>query len=219
MSEGPELRRESAAERDADLSGRRAAGGVMTDAECLARLAAGELEVLAELLARYQDRLVNLIYRLVRDWDTALDLGQEVFVRIHERAATFRPDGRAEAWIFTVAVNLARDHLRRQQRIVALGRRGAVAAEARRAPRSPSDALEQEELRAQVWRVLGEIPEGPRTLLLLRDFEEFAYEDLAVVLDCDLGTVKSRLHRARRVFEEHFNALFGRGTDGRDGRA
>ncbi|MEM7163987.1 MAG: sigma-70 family RNA polymerase sigma factor [Planctomycetota bacterium] len=182
-----------------------------TDADCLVAIAHGDERSFAEIVARYQDRVVNLIYRFVRDWDLALDVAQEAFLRILQRATTFRPEGNARSWILAVAVNLARDHLRtRKHRILSIHRPegglmgGLDDARSRSPLPTPADALQREELRAQVWEVLGELPDDPRTLLLLRDFEGLSYDELADVLNCELGTVKSRLHRARRQFAELF---------------
>ena len=202
------------AEKRSQPGGASVAPGGRTDSDCLVAIAQGDERSFAEIVARYQDRVVNLIYRFLRDWDLALDVAQETFLRILQRASTFRPDGNARSWILAVAVNLARDHLRtRKHRILSIHRSdGGLSAGLssaddslrRSAATTPAESLQREELKQQVWDVLGELPEEPRTLLLLRDFEGLSYEELTEVLGCGLGTVKSRLHRARRQFAEVF---------------
>lgn len=194
----------SSRQPESDFTNESADAPEWTDAECLVGVAQGQHPCFAELLTRYQSRVVNLIYRLVRDWDAALDLGQDAFLRIFQRASTFRPDGNATSWILAVAVNLARDHLRtRKRRILSFDR-----VETERPPRAsatPPELLEREETRHRVREVLDELPEFPRLILLLRDFEGLSYDALAEFFDCEVGTVKSRLHRARRQFEEVYN--------------
>ena len=176
-----------------------------SDSDCLVGIARGEQACFTEILRRYQDRVVNLVYRLVGDWDMALDLGQEVFLRIYRRASTFRPEGNAASWILAVAVNLARDHLRnRRQRILYLDRLEVGSTPGRSAPASPSERLEREETRQQVRRVLEQLPEVARTILVLRDFEGLSYQEMGEILNCEVGTVKSRIHRARKQFEQLF---------------
>ena len=184
----------------------------LSDAECLVRIAAQDAHAFTELLRRYQDRVVNLVYRMLGDWDTALDVAQDAFLRIHQRATTFRPEGNAKSWILTVAVNVARDHLRRKPRIVFLEHFEATAGEGGRgrgtpASHTPPELLEQEELRARVREAVARMAEFPRTVLLLRDFEGLAYDEIAEVLECEIGTVKSRIHRARKQFQEIFEEL------------
>lgn len=179
-----------------------------SDGDCLVGIAMGDHACFNELLSRYQDRVVNLINRLVGDWNMALDLGQEVFLRIHRRASTFRPEGNARSWILAVAVNVGRDYLRsRRQRILYLDRvEGMPTLDTGRAgPATPPEILEREELRQRVHEVLQDLPEFHRTMLVLRDFEGLSYLEMGEIFSCEVGTVKSRLHRARKQFEELFN--------------
>ncbi len=183
-------------------------GERVTDADLLVAIATGDAHAFTELLRRFQDRVVNLVYRMVGNWDTALDLGQDAFLKIHRRAETFRPEGNAPSWILAVAVNVARDYLRGGKRILYLDRMDIAGdgndGRGRSAPETPSEQLEREERRELVHRVLAELPEFPRTMLLLRDFENMSYQDISEILGCEVGTVKSRIHRARKQFEELF---------------
>lgn len=185
-----------------------APGAGRATAECLARIARGETQGLVDLVHAEQARIVNVLHRMVGDFDHALDLAQETFLRIHARVATFRPDGNAPGWVLAVAVNLARDHLRRRRGV---RHRPAVSLEGLAEPAgraswddSPHERIERAELGRRVWEVLDSLPELPRTIILLRDHEGLDYETLAEVLGCEIGTVKSRLHRARRLFQERF---------------
>ena len=189
---------------------RQSSVGAAQDADLLVAIAAGDAQAFGEILRRFQDRVVNLVYRMVGNWDTALDLAQDAFLRIHRRAETFRPDGNAGSWILAVAVNLTRDYLRSgRNRILFLDRMEIASNDGsdgrgRSGPETPSEQLEREERRQLVHKVLAELPEFPRTMLLLRDFEGLSYQDISEILECEVGTVKSRIHRARKQFEELF---------------
>lgn len=175
-----------------------------SDRACLLGVARGQRRGLEVLLERYETRIANAVYQIVGDWDAALDVTQEAFLRILRRAQTFRPDGNARAWIFAIALNLAKDHLRRRRRIVFLDR---ITDESGLRPGGSDDhrdRLERQETQRRVQEVLASLPDSVRTLIVLRDFEELSYEDLCALYECELGTIKSRLHRARRQFEERF---------------
>lgn len=158
-------------------------------------------------MARYQARVLNLIRRIVADAEASLDLAQETFLRVFQRAGSFRPDGSATAWILAVAVNTARDHLRAHKtRIVHLGRyRNEGHSREPWSPEAVGDSMERAEVRSTVEGVLMQLGEQPRTMLLLRDFEGLSYEEIGAILKCEVGTVKSRLHRARKQFEELYH--------------
>ena len=121
----------------------------LEDAQCLVRVAAGDSAAFGEILRRYQDRIVNLVYRMVSDWDLALDLCQEAFLKVYRRAETFDPAGNPRAWLYTIAVNAARDHLRRRPRIVFLDRIEGLAGDGatprRRSAATPPEILQQAE--------------------------------------------------------------------------
>ena len=183
----------------------------LTDADCLVRVAGGDTTAFTEIVRRYQGRIVNLVYRLVGDWDAALDLAQEAFLRVHRRAVTFRPEGNARSWLLTVAANIARDYLRSRPRIIYLervvGDRAVGVGGLRADPTTPPQFLDQEERRNRVHGALAKMQESHRTVLVLRDFEGFSYEEMTRILGCQLGTVKSRVHRARAHFEEVFRSF------------
>ncbi|MGE3164166.1 MAG: RNA polymerase sigma factor [Planctomycetota bacterium] len=194
------------------------AAATWSDERCLVGVATGTPACFEELVARYQHRVVNLILRIVRDGEAALDLAQDTFLRVLQRATSFRPDGSATAWILAVAVNAARDHLRaHKSRIVHLDRyRQDPSGPASWTPEAPAESIEREEVRALVEAVLAQLGDQPRTLMLLRDYEGLSYEEMAEVLSCEVGTVKSRLHRARKQFEELYHRALRGGNERRE---
>lgn len=169
----------------------------LEDDECIARAQRGDLAAFSELVARYQDRIYRFLVRLTRSQDDAAELTQETFLSAYQALARWRPDARLSTWLFRIARNQAFDWLRRRKRIefVAWGDEHDLGI-ADPAP-SPDATLETVQRLRKLERALGRLSTEHREILLLREIEEMAYEDIADVLDISLGTVKSRLARAR----------------------
>ena len=167
--------------------------------ECIARAQRGEVAAFSELVARYQDRIYRFLVRLTRSPDDALELTQETFLSAYQALPRWRPEARFTTWLFRIARNQAFDWLRRHKRVefVALGDEpDADVGFADPAP-TPDVALESVQRLRHLERALMRLPAEHREILLLREIEEMSYEDIAEVLDIRLGTVKSRIARAR----------------------
>lgn len=153
-----------------------------TDEELVGRVAAGDEPALATLLARYERPLSRFLHRHTggREVD---DLFQESWLRVVRHAERFDPSQRFSTWLFQIAVNLCRDWFRRQQPIA------EEAAEVAAAPIPIEERLDAEKL-------LMLLPEPQREVLILRYFHDLSEEEIARIVDCPKGTVKSRLHNA-----------------------
>ena len=169
----------------------------LEDDECIARAQRGDVAAFSELVARYQDRIYRFLVRLTRSPDDALELTQETFLSVYQALARWRPDARFSTWLFRIARNQAFDWLRRSKRVefVALGD-GDDLGIADPAP-TPDRTLETVQRLRELDRALARLPAEHREILLLREIEDMSYEDIADVLDISLGTVKSRISRAR----------------------
>ncbi|MDI1342351.1 sigma-70 family RNA polymerase sigma factor [Polaromonas sp.] len=163
--------------------------------ECIARAQRGDVAAFSELVARYQDRIYRFLVRLTRSEDDALDLTQETFLRAYQGLPRWRPDALYKTWLFRIARNLAFDLLRRHKRVefVALDEDAEIADPAP----GPDAALETSQRLRLLEAALLRLPVEHREILLLREIEEMSYEEIAVVLDLNPGTVKSRIARAR----------------------
>ena len=187
-----------------------AIGGVRPEeATILVELKAGSEEAFASLIAQYHQPIYSLVARTIRNPSDAPDLTQEIFLKVFRGIRGFKGDSSLRTWIYRIALHEASNQRRwwrrHCEREVALdaemqGEDGEgvslldiLAAEGE----SPFDAAAQAELRAQVEAQLREVPEPFRTAVVLRDIEGFAYEEIAEILDVQLGTVKSRLMRGR----------------------
>jgi RNA polymerase sigma-70 factor, ECF subfamily len=168
----------------------------------VARLRRGDIDALSELISRYQNRLYRYLLRLVRQPAEAEDLFQQTWVRVVEKIRAFDPSRNFDAWLFTVARNLAFDHLRRI-RPESLDEPGAndLSAEtpAERLPSSTPGAFDrylERERANQIAAALTDLPVIYREVLALRFEEEMKIEEIAQVLGAPLSTVKSRLRRS-----------------------
>ena len=163
-----------------------------------------------EVVGRYKNKVYNYIYRMVGNSDDAEDLTQEVFVRMYTSLDSFRRQASLHTWLFRIASNLCIDHFRRGKkgrgaaysldepvRGAGDGGEGAAGHEVADARYEPHRLLEQQEMGEQIQQALGQLPDKLRTVLILHDIEDLPYEEIAQVVGCPLGTVKSRLFHAR----------------------
>jgi len=162
------------------------------------------------LVERYQSRLLNFIYRIVGDRERAEDLVQEVFIRVYRHLGRFDRSKKFSTWIYTIASNLAKNELRNRARSPLVlftsmtrgvdGEERPVEFEDARA--RPDDEFRRRQTRELVEASVARLPAHHREVFVLRELEGRSYEEIAEITRCNLGTVKSRLNRARNSFAE-----------------
>ena len=185
------------------------------DCDLVTRAAAGREDGFEELVRRYQRPIAAYVYRMVGDYESALDLTQEVFIKVYNSLRRYRSEFKFSTWIYKIAHNSAVDHLRRQGgREQALlrefdGEQYDLPVESKRP--SPEQESERAERRAEIERVVGQLPAAYRELVVLRHSHDLSYDEIAEVTGLPLGTVKNRLFRAREVMRREF---VGRGITG-----
>lgn len=181
--------------------------GESPDEELVRSVLAGDRDRFGELVTRYQGRLVNYLYRLVRNLDEAHDLAQEVFVRVYQALDRFDPQYRFSTWLFRVAQNAAIDLIRKRRfRLVPLTRpdedgEGTYDLELEADDPGALAELESEERGQQIRRAIDGLPWEYRELILLRHYGELAYDEIAQAKGMPLGTVKNKLFRARQMLK------------------
>ena len=170
-----------------------------------------------ELVRRYQRPVFSLIYRMVRDRETAEDLAQETFIKVLNAIDSYRPEHKFSSWIFKIANNAAIDHLRRRDPdllsldgapdAVSAERQEATALQVRAGGESPLDELEARELGSHIESAIARLRPEYRACIMLRHVEGRAYEEIAAILDLPLGTVKTYIHRARGELRDMLGPL------------
>ena len=181
----------------------------------VAAFLAGEERAFSELVDRYQTRLLNFIYRTIGDRDRAEDLVQEVFIRVYRHLHRFDRSKKFSTWVYTIASNLAKNELRNRSRnplVLFQAMRGTSEDEDRPiefedASSRPDDLYRKRHLRELVEDTVAKLPEHHRQVFVLREIEGKSYEEIAEITDCNLGTVKSRLNRARTAFAAFIEPL------------
>jgi RNA polymerase sigma-70 factor (ECF subfamily) len=169
----------------------------MTDDALMERVRLGDEEAFASIVDRYKDSLVNYLTHLARSRDRAEEIAQDAFVRLFDNAARYRDSERLGPYLFRIATNLLVSAIRRERRWGLLLPRFA-ASNTRTVP-WPDAALFESEIQRQVSAALARLPIKYRAPLLLYEIEEWSYEDIAAALGLRLGTVKSRISRARET--------------------
>ncbi len=179
------------------------------DALLIDEVLAGDTSAFGELVVRYQDRLFNTLTYLVGSCEEAEDVVQDAFVQAFVKLSTFQRASAFYTWLYRIAFNLAvsRKRRRRPQRSVD-ETRDLTGDEPVDDGEAPGDGLEQRESAEQVQAALERVSDEHRTILVLREMESFCYEKIAEVLDLPVGTVRSRLHRARMALREELNEVW-----------
>jgi RNA polymerase sigma-70 factor (ECF subfamily) len=179
----------------------------VTDQQLVARVQKGDSRAFDMLVLKYQHRIFGLISRYVHDADEIQDVAQEAFIKAYRALPGFRGDSAFYTWLYRIAINTAKNYL------VSRSRRppgsdvdvedaeyyegGALLHEIE----TPENALFGAELKAVVERAIGQLPEDLRTAVTLREFDGLSYEDIAEIMDCPVGTVRSRIFRAREAID------------------
>ena len=182
---------------------------VVADGELVARAIAGREEGFEELVRRYQRPIVAYVYRMVGDYDAALDLTQEVFIKVYGSLERYRPEFKFSTWIYRIAHNAAIDHLRRlggmrteDLEIEGEGGRTYEKPLASSAP-TPEQESERRERRAEIEEIVQALAPAYRELIVLRHAHDLSYDEIAEVTGLPLGTVKNRIFRAREAMRTH----------------
>jgi len=178
-----------------------------TDEELLESLKRGDEEAFAELMRRYKRRVFGTAYRYLGNHEDAADVAQEVFVKVYRHIGSFTAKAKLNTWIYRIVVNTSVNKLRSRKRrgeemaesLEKLKEEGMaipVAANVNPGP-TPLESLERKELEGLLQAKLDALPEQYRLVFILRELRQFSYEEIAEMMDVPLGTVKSRLNKAR----------------------
>ena len=183
------------------------------DQQLVERVQRGDKRAFDLLVLKYQHKILGLIVRFVRDPHEAQDVAQEAFIKAYRALANFRGDSQFYTWLYRIAINTEKNYL------VARGRRppeSDISAEDAefmdgdhdlKDIESPERLMLRDEIEATVHRAIAALPEDLRTALTLREFDGLSYEDIAAVMQCPVGTVRSRIFRAREAVDKALQPL------------
>jgi len=192
------------------------------DQQLVERVQSGDKRAFDLLVSKYQRKLGRLLSRFIRDPSEVEDVTQEAFIKAYRALPGFRGDSAFYTWLYRIGINTAKNHL------VAMGRRaptsteldaeeaeGVEAGEQLRDLNTPENQMMSRQVGDTVNQTLQELPEELRTAITLREIEGLSYEEIATVMQCPVGTVRSRIFRAREAVAEKLRPLLGTGKDRR----
>jgi RNA polymerase sigma-70 factor (ECF subfamily) len=183
----------------------------VTDEKLIADFQAGNERAFVELVERYKDRLINFVYRFLNDMTDAEDLVQETFLKVYKNKHAYREIAKFSTWIYTIAGNLARSELRKRKRRKTFTMSQLSFADNEFTPVDPGKDTEGIVFNTyageEIMKAIKQLTEPFKTIIILRDIQELSYEDISTILDIPMGTVKSRVNRARLKLQETLGYL------------
>jgi RNA polymerase sigma-70 factor, ECF subfamily len=192
------------------------------DQQLVERAQRGEKQAFELLVSKYQRKLARLLSRFIRDPTEVEDVTQEAFIKAYRALPTFRGDSAFYTWLYRIGINTAKNYL------VAMGRRAPTTTEIDseeaegfedgehlRDLNTPENEMMSRQVAETVNQTLEELPEELRTAITLREIEGLSYEDIANIMNCPIGTVRSRIFRAREAIAERLRPLLGTRKDRR----
>lgn len=187
--------------------------GSSTDHELVARVQAGDKQAFNLLVLKYQHKLIKMICRYVADPAEAQDVAQEAFIKAYRALPNFRGDSSFYTWIYRIGANTAKNHLVAQGRrppgadIDAVDAEQYMAAPLLRETDTPEGIAQRDEVESTVYAAIDALPADLRTAITLREFDGLSYEEIATVMECPVGTVRSRIFRAREAIDKRLRPL------------
>ena len=181
------------------------AGG-LSDGEILSEVAGGDVEAYGKLVHRYRGRLYNFVFRFVGDPETAEDIVQETFLRAFRKRTEYKAIANFSTWLFTIAGNLAKSELRRRKRwrlfSVHRDEESDTGIDLPDESFRPDTMTESSLTDVQIQRAIDSLSDNYRQVVLLRDVDGLSYQEVSEIVNCPVGTVKSRVSRARMKLQQ-----------------
>lgn len=186
-----------------------------SDQQLVERVQAGDKRAFDLLVLKYQHKIISLVGRYVKDHHEAMDVSQEAFIKAYRALANFRGDSQFYTWLYRIAINTAKNYLVARSRrppdvdveVNDYGDYGSVDVMADM--ETPENLMARDQLQDKVFATLEKLPDDLRTALTLREFEGMSYDQIAEVMSCPVGTVRSRIFRARDAIDKEVAKLMG----------
>jgi len=184
---------------------------VYTDEDLIERFQNGDEQAYIELVNRYRDRLMNFVYRFVNDYEQSEDIAQETLIKLYTHKHYYKKIAKFSTWIYTIAANLAKSELRKKKtrKVTNLSQMSTQEKEYELPADQPDtdQAIESEFIEKRIQAAIQKLPLHFKTVTILREIQELSYEEISKIVDVPLGTVKSRINRARLQLQKELKDL------------
>jgi RNA polymerase sigma-70 factor (ECF subfamily) len=187
------------------------------DKELVLRIQRGDRDAFDNLVQKYQHKIIMLVNRYVKDPHEAQDIAQESFIKAYRALGNFRGDSAFYTWLYRIAINTAKNYLVSRSRrsaeytVDVLEAEQVVNAQQLHGMDTPEQELLNEEIIAVIQSAIDGLPEEMRSAIMLREFEGMSYEEISQAMDCPVGTVRSRIFRAREAIDVKLKPLLDKG--------
>ncbi|NLN49516.1 MAG: sigma-70 family RNA polymerase sigma factor [Clostridiales bacterium] len=173
----------------------------------------GDILAFEQLLSLYEKKAYNIAFRMMRNEEDAKDAVQEAFIKVFKSMKSFREESSFSTWLYRIVTNVCLDELRKRKKYASVSLefeiesdRGTTHIELDKDEVTPEDLYERQEKKELVLDTINSLKEDYKTVVILRDIQGFSYEEIATILSCSLGTIKSRINRARNVLKDKLQA-------------
>ena len=183
------------------------------DQALVERVQRGDKHAFDLLVKKYQQRIMNVLTRFLSNPEDVMDITQEAFIKAYRALPTFRGDSAFYTWLYRIAINTAKNHLVAQNRRPTQGLVDSEEAEQYegadllRENATPEQLMQKEQVQQVIHRAFEDLPDDLRTAISLRELEGMSYEEIAEAMDCPIGTVRSRIFRAREAIDKKLEPL------------
>lgn len=191
-------------------------GENLTDRDLVERVQRGDKRAFDLLVMKYQNKIISLISRYIRDQAEVMDVAQEAFIKAYRALPGFRGESAFYTWLYRIATNTAKNHLisnNRRQYDVDIDDESSTYTEqdlGLQEIESPESLLVKDQVERVVFETIEQLPDELRTAITLRELEGMSYEEIAQVMECPVGTVRSRIFRAREAIDVKLKAMLGK---------
>lgn len=183
------------------------------DQELVKKAQRGNKAAFSALVVKYQYKIANLVIRYVKDEDDVQDIVQEAFIKAYQGLAKFRGDSAFYTWLYRIAINSAKNYIVSQRRKTSSRATGIEDTEHMESVAlikefdTPEENIITSEIEKTIYQTIKELPEDLKVVITLREIEGMTYDEIASVMECPIGTVRSRIFRAREAIDKHLKPL------------
>lgn len=180
---------------------------MIDEKELIRQAKSGNLKAYEEIIGLYEKKVFSTIYYMVKNDNEVEDIAQEVFIKIYKNLGNFKEESSLYTWIYRITVNVCIDELKKRKKVVYLDEKidtkdGEVELQLPDDSKSPTDIAEDNNLKDKLEKCIKKLPESQRMMIILRDIKGFTYMEIAEIMKMNLGTVKSKINRARASLKE-----------------